>query len=290
MRIDPPPGTTCDICGKQHGCRSALEIHYRSHTKHRPFKCEICGKAFTTRGNMKQHILTHKPEEIQWNSQIEKVTPSQIPSPTRPDMNHVSTADASKKLGGRHQCHICLKGFSSSSAVQIHLRTHTGDRPFKCSDCGKAFTTKGNLKVHQGTHMWNAKSGSPPHMRHGSVDGPEANGDNYQEQTNSITSPSSSIPSSLGLNNNSMSWSGLTQNSLMKAALLSNPAALMANYSGLFLPQVPAVNPAEESPKPWLWQITCHICNKECSSPVALELHLKTHAVSESSSTPVPAS
>lgn len=287
MRIDPPPGTTCDICGKQHGCRSALEIHYRSHTKHRPFKCEICGKAFTTRGNMKQHILTHKPEEIQWNSQLEKVAPSQVPSPTRPDVPSLSTND-SKKLGGRHQCHICLKGFSSSSAVQIHLRTHTGDRPFKCSDCGKAFTTKGNLKVHQGTHMWNAKSSSPP--RHNSVDGAEANAEAFREQTNLISSPTSIMPPGLGLNNNSMSWSGLTQNSLMKAALLGNPAALMANYSGLFLPGAPPPNSQQETPKPWLWQITCHICNKECSSPIALEMHLKTHAVSESASTPVPAS
>lgn len=41
--------TTCKICLKTFACQSALEIHYRSHTKERPYKCSICDKAFTTK-------------------------------------------------------------------------------------------------------------------------------------------------------------------------------------------------------------------------------------------------
>ena len=45
-------------------------------------------------------------------------------------------------------CSICKRSFSSSSALQIHQRTHSGIKPFSCNACGKAFSTKGNLKVH----------------------------------------------------------------------------------------------------------------------------------------------
>ncbi|CAF0954622.1 unnamed protein product [Rotaria magnacalcarata] len=57
----------------------------------------------------------------------------------------------------QHICNVCSKNFSSASALQIHNRTHTGEKPYKCDVCGRAFTTKGNLKVHTGTHMYHTQ-------------------------------------------------------------------------------------------------------------------------------------
>lgn len=56
------------------------------------------------------------------------------------------------KMTDPNQCVICHRVLSCKSALQMHYRIHTGERPFKCKICGRSFTTKGNLKTHMGVH------------------------------------------------------------------------------------------------------------------------------------------
>ena len=47
-----------------------------------------------------------------------------------------------------YQCSQCDKAFLENSVHKRHMRTHTGEKPYQCSLCDKAFSENDKLKKH----------------------------------------------------------------------------------------------------------------------------------------------
>lgn len=58
----------------------------------------------------------------------------------------------------RGLCPYCGESFSQASLI-VHIRRHTGETPYKCTDCNKGFPRRQDLTIHQRKH-----TGERPHV------------------------------------------------------------------------------------------------------------------------------
>ncbi|XP_077546607.1 uncharacterized protein LOC144159158 isoform X7 [Haemaphysalis longicornis] len=131
---------SCHLCPYTSKIHRNVTNHIRTHTKEKPFKCTVCLRAFSRKDNLAVHTATH----------------AQCPA---------SVATTHSRMDKNFSCHLCPYTAISNHHVTRHIRTHTKEKPFKCTVCLRAFSRKDNLAVHTATHAQCPASAATTHSR-----------------------------------------------------------------------------------------------------------------------------
>ncbi|KAF7262147.1 hypothetical protein EG68_00506 [Paragonimus skrjabini miyazakii] len=175
------PTIRCPICYAEVASRS-FRRHVSLHQSDHPvFRCHLCQLSFRDRITTLRHwCSSHKDEWTRFvykfglchDTPIEtlitalnqSVSDSGTSSESLDSNPSTSNSPASKPgLTGDMRyvsCCICLHRFGSHQDLQRHMRSHTGERPFVCPDCGKEFSLKHSMHRHYRVHV--KQTNQPP--------------------------------------------------------------------------------------------------------------------------------
>lgn len=124
----------CQVCGKQAMDKTTLGFHMKIHDKPKPrgnklfsAVCHLCGKV--SYGYQQSNALEKQKQHM--DSKF-----------------HSKDREGGLAASWKFSCEICGKLCHNPFKLEEHIRTHTNEKPFVCTDCGREFSILSNLKRH----------------------------------------------------------------------------------------------------------------------------------------------
>ena len=168
--MEQKPLSLCPKCGKGFSSKYALDAHMFCHSDERPFACAVCHMVFKRRKSLQNHTVKHREKTLQCDRCGQKFFyKSSLNSHKQKHLGicyrcmecgkrlsrksslrqHIQSVHRKIK---RHPCSFCELAFYWKDSLKVHLRTHTGEKPFQCTLCPAKFVKKKYLRKHVRIH------------------------------------------------------------------------------------------------------------------------------------------
>lgn len=135
----------CPRCEKSFTTAVGLEQHVLRHDGIKNFVCKVCGVKKVTERELRSHMNSHKEK-----FSCEFCSYKFIQHETL--MKHIKAVHEVERPKREFKCSLCTKVLKSKASLEYHLMTHSGERPYACSECPKKFIRPILLKNHMKIH------------------------------------------------------------------------------------------------------------------------------------------
>ena len=136
--------------------------HTPSHSHRRAVSANTIDFMLSPSSNAHVRAQSYSPQEPSLNGGRQSPPNSnlfdqlQVENGTNNITNNMSsnTSNAASDTSGRYICPYCHKKFSRPSSLRIHTYSHTGEKPFVCTEpgCGRHFSVQSNMRRHLRVH------------------------------------------------------------------------------------------------------------------------------------------
>ncbi|XP_049790780.1 zinc finger protein 37-like isoform X4 [Schistocerca nitens] len=137
---------SCANCDYRTYTKAELERHSTVHTDHtddRTFVCHHCGKVYAVYKSLQEHIRSvHEQSSMHVCEECGFTTCRAAYLQVHIRTVHLGNYNS-------HVCPVCDAHVKQRNAFLEHMRSHTGDRPFRCDKCSASFACSARLTVHQ---------------------------------------------------------------------------------------------------------------------------------------------